>query len=152
MNSLKRLNGMKYIVLAALAISLGASLSSAQEAHGNFNLPFPARWGGIALAPGEYTFTCGAMTVGGVPMITVRRGTRTLGMIQTYMAAPEKQFSKSSASHLTAMRTAAGYSITALKLRENGIELLFLVPKGKVLMASQTARPARNVPVLLAGK
>lgn len=152
MNSLKKLNGMKYVALAALTIALGWGLANAQdvvEAEGKFNLPIAARWGPVALAPGEYSFTY-ATRFGGAPLIIVQRGTRALGMIQGYVAASGERFSDP--SHLTATPTIEGYRITSLELKEQGIRLRFLVPKSEALEASQTIRPARNVSVLQASK
>src|SRR5579875_2065990 len=152
MNSLKRLNGMKYVALAALAIALGMGFANAQDVvqtKGEFNLPITVRWGMIVLAPGQYSFTY-ATRYGGLPLITVQRGTRSLAMIQGYLAASSEQFSDP--SHLTATSTSEGYRITSLELIEQGIRLRFLVPRGEVLEASQTISPARNVPVLRASK
>jgi hypothetical protein len=152
MNSLKRLKGMKYAALAALAIALGMGFANAQEAvqaKGEFNLPITMRWGMAVLTPGQYSFTY-ATKFAGPALITVQRGTRALAMIQGYVAASSEQISDP--SHLTATSTSEGYRITSLELKELGIRLRFLVPRGEVLEASQTIRPARNVPVLRASK
>jgi hypothetical protein len=152
MNSLKRLKGMKYAALAALAIALGMGFANAQEvvqAKGEFNLPITARWGGVVLTPGQYSFTCDR-SMGGAPIITVLRGARSLGMILAYQEASGERIS--GPSHLTAVPTSKGYRITSLDLKELGVRLGFLVPRSQVLEASQTIRPARNVPVLRASK
>jgi hypothetical protein len=152
MNSLKRLKGMKYAALAALAIALGMGFANAQEdvqAKGEFNLPITMRWGMAVLTPGQYSFTY-TTGDGGRPLITVQQGTRSPAMILGYVAASSEQFSDP--SHLTAMPTSEGYRITSLDLKELGVRLRFLVPSSEVLEASQTIRPARNVPVLRASK
>jgi hypothetical protein len=71
-------------------------------------------------------------------------------MIPGYVAASSEQFSDP--SHLTAMPTSKGYRITSLDLKELGVRLRFFVPRSEVLEASQTIRPARNVPLLRAAK
>ncbi|MGH9436180.1 MAG: hypothetical protein ACRD06_09305 [Terriglobia bacterium] len=150
MNSLKRLNGMTYVALAVLAIALGSGLANAQdvEASGKFNLPFTAQWGSIALAPGQYSFTL-ARTTGGTPTIMVRRGARAVGTVLVYA---ESDHRLSGPSHLTAVAISGGYQVTSLQLSSQGIDLAFARPKHEVLEASNTSRPARNVPVMLAEK
>jgi hypothetical protein len=150
MNSLKRSKGMKYVALAALAIALAGGLANAQDIEGKFNLPFTARWGGVVLTPGQYSFTYDAVTLGGISFITVRRGTRNLGMIMPCGLASESQ--SRGRSHLTATLTDGSYRITSLELSDQGIGLRFAIPKSEVLEASQTNRSARNVPVLRASK
>jgi hypothetical protein len=76
MNSLNQSKWMKYAAFAVLAVSLGIGLASAQDIEGKFNLPFAARWGGAVLKPGQYSFTYGAMTAGGTPIIKVSHGRR----------------------------------------------------------------------------
>ncbi|MDE3178343.1 MAG: hypothetical protein KGM47_01680 [Acidobacteriota bacterium] len=147
MNSLKKLNGMKYAALAVLAVALGSGLAGAQEIAGKFNLPFTAHWGEVVLAPGQYSFI-NVRTSGGVPIIQLTRGTRGLGLIMTESLGSEGRSSAS--SYLTATGTASGYVITSLVLEGQGITVRFAVPKGEVLEASQTTRPNRKVPVLRA--
>jgi hypothetical protein len=150
MNSLKKSNWMKYTALAVLALSVGRGLANAQDVQGKFNLPFTARWGGTVLTPGHYSFTYGAMTRGGTPMITVYRERRGVAMILTRPAS-EGQFSDS--SHLTAVPVAGGYRITSLQLSDQGIRLDFPMPRNEALEASaETGFLARNVPVLRAAK
>jgi hypothetical protein len=152
MNSLNKSNGMKYIVLMTLALALTGSVASAQtiEAQGKFNLPFTARWGGLVLAPGAYSFTVSRRGVG-TPCITVSQGSRPLGMIMT---GPWDTVGAQSStrSYLTAVAAHGAYRITSLDLRDQGIEFEFVVPKTEALEASNATKRARNVPVLLASK
>jgi hypothetical protein len=153
MNSLKKSNGMKYIVLMALVLALTSSVLSAQtvEAQGKFNLRFTARWGGLVLAPGAYSFTV-YRQITGARFVTVTRRSRSLGMIMVMTHANAVDARSSTPSHLTAVAAVGGYRITSLDLRDQGIKFGFLVPKGEALEASNAAKQARNVPVLLASK
>jgi hypothetical protein len=150
MNSLKTSKWMKYAALAVLAVSLGSGLANAQDVVGKFNLPFTARWGGIVLTPGQYSFSYGAIIAGGAQVIRVNRGRRGVGMILT---APASEGKFSDTSHLTAVWVAGAYRITSLQLSDPGIRLDFQMPRNEVLEASaQTSLSDWKVPVLRAAK
>jgi hypothetical protein len=141
---------MKYAGLAVLAIALGTSLANAQEVEGKFKLPFTARWGHLVLTPAQYSFAFTHMS-DGTPYIALQREGRNLGWIVIRAgASSEGQFSKSS---LTAVGVGGTYRIIRLQLSgPPGMNVRFGIPKDEVLEASQTTRPDREVPVVLAAK
>lgn len=149
MNSLKRSNWMKYSGLAALVIALASGLGNAQEtvqAKGEFTLPFMAQWEGMTLAPGHYSFTL-KRSMGDAPIVIVERGIRNVGVAQGYVTANRRLHDS---SYMAAVRVGAAYRVVSLQLSDLGVEITFFAPKHELLEASQTAQPARNLPVQVA--
>lgn len=151
MNSLKTLKWMKCSLLAAFVIVLASGLGNAQEtvqAKGEFTLPFMAQWEGMTLAPGHYSFML-KRSMGDAPIVIVERGIRNLGVAQGYVTANRRLHGS---SYMTAVRVGAAYRIASLQLGDPGVMITFFSPKHELLEASQTAQPARNVPVQVASK
>ena len=62
MNVNRYLRFCGFFALALLAISIIPTVASAQSYRGKFTLPFAARWGGLTLPAGVYTFTADSLT------------------------------------------------------------------------------------------
>ena len=148
MNSLNRSTIVQSTALAVLLVLLG-SMASAQDIHGKFDMAFTARWGGVVLAPGQYSFTYAPLRPGDRPVITLRHDLSYVGTISVLGTDEGKQYLNT--SHLTAVRIAAMYRITSLQLSTEGTKVYFLTPKRELLEAARSGA-GPNVPVLRASK
>lgn len=109
--------------LALLAISTIPTVASAQAFRGKFTLPFSARWGGIDLPAGEYSFTADSLT--NSTMVTVEHDGEYLGRV---MIAGVSYNTPYNTSQLVAVPVGNSYRITVLRL-EHQCVMSFPIPK-----------------------
>jgi hypothetical protein len=148
MNSLNRSKLVQYTALSVLLLLLGC-MASAQDIRGKFDLPFTARWGGVVLAPGQYSLTYAPLHPGDRPVITLLHALRFVGVMSAIGTDEGKQYSD--ASRLTAIRIGATYRITSLQLSAEGEKVYFPTPKRELLEGARSGA-RRNVPILEASK
>jgi len=109
-----------------LAACFTANLAKASDAYtGKFTLPFEARWGGLVLPAGEYSFTLNDLTVAGT--IAVQRDGKNLGVV---LVRSISDFDTSGKSELVAVSNGGVYRISAMHLQA-GARMGFLIPKAE---------------------
>jgi hypothetical protein len=136
MKSIRSSSLFPMLILAAGLIAAVATPASAQAAHGSFTLAHEARWGGMVLAPGSYSFSLQSPG---------RPATLTLRNIKGDMAfvIPSDVSTKEPAdtSRLVLSRGQDGKSyVSALYLEDLGLVLHYRLPKPQMIETA-TARP-----------
>ena len=125
MHANRNFRSFALLALALLVMSLSPISASAQAFRGKFTLPFSARWGGLLLPPGEYSFTVDTLSPAG--MIAVQHDGKNLGSVMVgsvwYPVTTDK-------STLIAIPTGDAYRVTVLRL-ENECVIGFPVPKNE---------------------
>ncbi len=147
MNSTKNLGLVRSLVLALVAASLSAGLASAQTYEGNFTLPFEARWGGVTLTPGDYSFSL--ESAASPYMVTLSQGVRKLGFI---MATTASRTGSSGRSVLIVARNGHKATVTAMYIDGAGVTFLYFVPKAKRQFIAQAPELIQRLPISAAGK
>jgi hypothetical protein len=123
MNVNRYLRFCGFFALALLAISIIPSVASAQSYRGKFTLPFAARWGGLTLPAGEYTFTGDSLTNSG--LITIEHDGQYLGRVMVAGVSYDTPYKN---SELVAVPVGDVYRISVLRL-ENQCVISFPIPK-----------------------
>ena len=108
---------------AAIALFAGAAIMQGAE-HGNFHLPFEARWGQTVLQPGDY------VVIGPEPaldrqLLTV--ATRGKTVFELPMLAEDTRYSD--ASYLKLLNINGEYVVTEFRSGATGKTFKFHVPK-----------------------
>jgi len=136
MNVNRNLRFCGFFALALLAVSFVPTSASAQVYRGQFTLNFPARWGGLDLPAGEYSFTVSNLTSAG--LITIERGRKVLG----YLFMTGISYCKPAGeSALIAVRVGGAYRINVLRLEKQCV-ISFDIPKNERLeMAARMHGP-----------
>jgi hypothetical protein len=137
MNVNRYLRFCGFFALALLAISIIPTVASAQSYRGKFNLPFAARWGGLTLPAGEYTFTADSVT--NASFISIEHDRQYLGRV---MVAGVSYDTPYKSSELVAVPAGDTYRISVLRL-ENQCAISFQIPnREREQMTAQNRRPA----------
>ena len=123
MNVNRYLRFCGFFALALLAISIIPTVASAQSFRGKFSLPFAARWGGLTLPAGEYTFTVDGET--NPNMISIEHDGQYLGVV---MVAGVSYDTPYKSNELVAVPAGDAYRISALRLG-NQCAISFPIPK-----------------------
>jgi hypothetical protein len=137
MNVNRYLRFCGFFALALLAISIIPTVASAQSYRGKFTLPFAARWGGLTLPAGEYSFTADSIT--NTSMISIEHDGQYLGLVMVAGVSFDTPYKS---SELLAVPTGDTYRIRVLRL-ENQCEISFPIPnREREQMTAQSRRPA----------
>jgi hypothetical protein len=134
-----------------LAASFTANLAKASDAYtGKFTLPFEARWGGLVLPAGEYSFTLNHLTLAST--IAVRRDRQNLGVI---LVNSVSDYGTSGKSELVAVSNGGVYRVSALRLQtgartDSVIE--FQTPKAEQLSPARGPEVSWRVPISGSGR
>jgi len=123
MNINRYLRFCGFFALALLAISIIPTVASAQSYRGKFTLPFAARWGGLTLPAGEYTFTVDGET--NANMISIEHDGQYLGIV---MVAGVSFGTPYKSSELVAVPAGDTYRISLLRLEDQCV-ISFPIPK-----------------------
>ena len=123
MNVNRYLRFCGFFALALLAISIIPSVASAQHYRGKFTLPFAARWGGLTLPAGEYTFAADGVT--NSSMISIEHAGQYLGRV---MVAGVTFGTPYKSSQLVAVPAGDTYRISLLRLEDQCV-ISFTIPK-----------------------
>jgi len=124
-----------YLALALLAISIVPTSASAQAYRGKFTLPFSARWRGMTLPAGEYSFSVDTLTPTG--MIAIQHNGKQVGSV---MLSTVAYSAGTGQSELIAVPVGNIYRITVLRL-ENECVMEFPVPKHERQLSARTKGP-----------
>ncbi len=136
MNVNRYLRFCGFFALALLAISTVPTVASAQSFRGKFSLPFSARWGGLALPAGEYTFTAGGLT--NANLISIEHDGHNLGIV---MVAGVSYDTLYKSSELVAVPTGDTHRISLLRLEDQCV-ISFPIPKReREQMTAQNREP-----------
>jgi hypothetical protein len=111
--------------LALLAASLAPTSASAHVYRGKFTLPFAARWGGLNLPAGEYSFSADTLSPSG--LISVEQDGKFLGSV---MMGGVAYGPISAASALFAVPAGEAYRISGLRLQDECV-IYFTIPKSE---------------------
>jgi len=109
--------------LALLAISIAPGVANAQVYRGKFTLPFTARWGGLTLPAGEYSFTAGSQT--NTTMVTIQHGGEFLGSVMVAGISFDTPYKN---NELVAVPAGNAYRISVLRLGHQCV-ISFQIPK-----------------------
>ncbi len=123
MNVNRNLRFCGFFALALLAISIIPTVASAQSYRGKFTLPFAARWGGLTLPAGEYSFTADSIT--NANFISVEHDGQYLGRV---MIAGVSYDTPYKSSELVAVPAGDTYRISVLRLEDQCV-ISFPIPK-----------------------
>lgn len=123
MNVNRYLRFCGFFALALLAISIIPTVASAQSFRGKFTLPFAARWGGLTLPAGEYTFSADSLT--NSSLITIEHDGQYLGRV---MVAGVTYDTPYKSSELVALPAGDTYRISLLRLEDQCV-ISFPIPK-----------------------
>ena len=146
MNVNRYLRFCGFFALALLAISIIPSVASAQVYRGKFTLPFAARWGGLTLPAGEYSFTADSLT--NANFISVEHDGQYLGRV---MVAGVSYGTPYKSSQIVAVPAGDMYRISVLRLEDQCV-VSFPIPKReREQMTAQNGAPvlARVIAVQL---
>jgi hypothetical protein len=134
-----------------LAASFTANLAKASDAYtGKFTLPFEARWGGLVLPAGEYSFTLNDVTAAG--MIAVQRDGKNLGVV---LVRSVSDYGTSGKSELVAVSNGGVYSISTLRLQagaRNDSVIGFRTPKAEQPSPARGPELSMRVPISGTGR
>jgi hypothetical protein len=137
MNVNRNLRFCGFFALALLAISIIPTVASAQAYRGKFTLPFAARWGGLTLPAGEYTFTADSVT--NANFISIEHDGQYLGRVMVggvSYGAPYKS------TELVAVPAGDTYRISVLRLEDQCV-ISFPIPKReREQMTAENGKPA----------
>ena len=123
MNVNRYLRFCGFFALALLAISIIPTVASAQSYRGKFTLPFAARWGGLTLPAGVYTFTADSLT--NTSLITIEHDGRYLGRVMVAGVSFDAPYKS---SELVAVPVGDVYRISVLRLEDQCV-ISFPIPK-----------------------
>ncbi len=123
MNVNRYLRFCGFFALALLAISIIPTVASAQSYRGKFTLPFAARWGGLTLPAGEYTFTADSLT--NSSMISIEHDGQYLGRVMVAGVVYDTPYKN---SELVAVPVGNTYRISLLRLEDQCV-ISFPIPK-----------------------
>lgn len=139
--TISRLALIAFLAVAILTPSIGAQMQASYR--GQFTLPFDAKWGGIALRPGDYQFS-----VVGFSTVHVRQGQKDLGtvLLQSYDTSKDKGENPS----LICIRHDATCAVRELELPRLGT-FYFAVPKGQKALVAQQPELLQRVPIQMTG-
>ena len=131
------------VAFLGLAI-VGPGAGAQTEAAGKFSLAFDARWGGMALGAGDYTFS-----VEGFRLLRVRQGQKELGVVllQSYDGVKGRNEDAS----LICIRHDGTCDVRALTAPELGT-FYFAVPKDAKILLAQQPELLQREPIQMAGK
>ena len=137
---ISRLALVAFLGLAIVGPGAGAQTESA----GKFSLPFAARWGGISLGAGDYTFRVEDLSV-----VRVWQGQRELGMVllQSY----DRVNGRNENASLICIRHDGTCAVRALTTPELGT-FYFAVPKDARVLVAQQPELLQSVAIQVAGK
>jgi hypothetical protein len=137
---ISRLALVAFLGLAIVGPGAGAQTESA----GRFSLPFEARWGGISLGAGDYTFS-----VENFSIVRVRQGQKELGVVllQSY----DRAHGRNENASLICIRHDGTCAVWALTTPELGT-FYFAVPKDARVMVAQQPELLQSVSIQIAGK
>jgi hypothetical protein len=137
MNVNRYLRFCGFFALALLAISIIPTVASAQAYRGKFTLPFAARWGGLTLPAGEYSFTADSLT--NTSLIAIQHDGKYLGRVMVTGVSYNTPYNN---SELVAVPIGDAYRISALRL-EHQCVISFPIPKReREQMSAQNRGPA----------
>ena len=127
-----RSTGLSKGALVLFALLLSPAISHAQDASGNFNLPFEVHWGNALLSRGDYTFTVISSTR--LYLLHVRSKTASTLILPLVI----DKGTISEPTQLNVIRIGQEHFVESLAFRELGITFSFSVPspKGGVLVSS----------------
>jgi len=123
MNVNRYLRFCGFFALALLAISIIPTVASAQSYRGKFTLPFAARWGGLTLPAGVYTFTADSLT--NSSLISIERDGQYLGRVMVAGVIYDTPYKN---SELVAVPAGDTYRISLLRLEDQCV-ISFPIPK-----------------------
>lgn len=141
MNANRNFKFFALLALALLAMSLSPISASAQAFRGKFTLPFSARWGGLLLPAGEYSFSVDTLSPAG--MISVQHDRKTLGSVMVGSVGYPVTSDKSA---LIAIPTGDAYRVTVLRL-ENECVIEFRIPKNEQQVITREPELSRLVTI-----
>jgi hypothetical protein len=122
-------------------MSFVPNLASAQAYRGKFTLPFSARWGGLLLPAGDYSFKVDSLS--GLGLVSVLHDGKILGSVMigsvSYFAPPDK-------SNLVAIPTGDAYRVTALHVQDECV-IEFQIPKNERQMITREPELSRLVTI-----
>ncbi len=112
-------------ILPVLVLLSAATLARAQApvAKGSFTLPMQARWGDLALAPGNYTFVI-PRDLTSPERVEVRRDGKFVG----YVLTATRDESKSSESSMELQISGDTYAVSELRIKDAGV-FTYAIPK-----------------------
>lgn len=139
---------VKVAVMVLVAGCFGATLASAQEVTGKFNLPFETHWGKAVLAPGDYSFRVNFM--GGPPDYTVL--TREDDQRQTIVMASTRTQATFSKSGLMVERHGNRGTVSSLRLAEASLVIYYPMAKAQPPMLAKGPVLIQRIPILVAQK
>jgi hypothetical protein len=139
------------VAVGLLATCFTANLAKASDAYkGTFTLPFEARWGGLVLPPGDYSFTLSDAMPSRV--IAVQRDRQTLGLILVNAITDSAPSGK---SELVAVPSGGSYRVSTLRLQADGRHdqvIDFLIPKSEQQMPARGPAVSWRVPISGSGR
>jgi hypothetical protein len=134
-----------------LAACFTANLAKASDAYtGKFTLPFEARWGGLVLPAGEYSFALNDLTVAG--MIAVRHDRQNLGVV---LVRSVSDYGTSGKNELVAVSNGQVYRISTLRLQSGGRNdyvIEFQTPKTEQPSPARGPELSQAIPLSMSGK
>jgi len=141
MNANRNFRFFGLLALALLAMSLAPISASAQAYRGKFTLPFSARWGGLLLPAGDYSFKVDSLS--GIGMVSVLHDGKILGSVMvgsvSYFGPPDK-------SNLVAIPTGDAYRVTVLHVQDE-CAIEFPIPKNERQVITKEPELSRLVTI-----
>jgi hypothetical protein len=120
--------------LAVGALSASVGTAQAQSATGKFTLAHEARWGGVLLTPGVYTFSLKSPSLP-APLMVGRAGSAQVAIVLPEVVTVERL---KEGSRLVLTRNDAGESfVSALYLGDMGLSLHYAAPKAQAMDAAK---------------
>ncbi|HEY4740173.1 MAG TPA: hypothetical protein VIH76_06215 [Candidatus Acidoferrales bacterium] len=138
--TISRMALMAFLGLAIVGPGAGAQT----EAAGKFSLAFDARWGGMALGPGEYTFSVEEFRI-----LRVQQGQKELGVVllQSYDGVKGRNEDAS----LICIRHDGACAVRVLTTPDVGT-FYFAVPKDERILVAKQPELLQRVAIQMAGK
>lgn len=130
------------LALLALAFGVTTAQASAQAYKGVVDLPFPVRWGGVALHPGPHTIL---IENSFTPLIYVSGQ----GDHAAILTGPVEMKPLSEHGALKLVNAGGSYAVKRLDAGYLGKSFEFLLPKGKRNQIELAAKPGTTVSVAL---
>jgi hypothetical protein len=134
-----------------LAACFTANLAKASDAYtGKFTLPFEARWGGLVLPAGEYSFTVNDLKPAST--IAVRSDRQNLGVVLFGSVSDYGSYGK---SELVAVSNGGVYRISTLRLQTDDdrfLDIKFVAPKAERMSPAHGPEVSWRVPISGSGR
>jgi hypothetical protein len=129
-----------------LGVPSRAQASPGDVVGGRLTLPFAARWGEALLPAGEYSFALDSL---GRPRLLLIRGDGDALIVPEVASADSREGTVLDESALIAVRHHGRYTVRALRLFAEGLQLIlsFPTPKGQPERAPRTPALLQRVPI-----